>query len=232
MATKYKILPEEQRAFLPGLSGLAEAGFVLYGGTAIALRLGHRESVDFDFFTNRALDRRALVAAAPAIGSAVVLQDEPDTWTLQASPLGTARRPVKVSFFGGLDFGRVGEPEWTDGRELLMASTTDLFGHKLKVLLQRVEAKDYEDIAALLRAGHKIEHGLGAACALFPQNFPPAEALKAMTYFKGGDLKRLSDSDRTVLTGAAARAKLPERLSVLSGDLVPSGPRHGYDRRR
>ena len=29
--------------------------FVLYGGTAIALRLAHRESVDFDFFTSDTL---------------------------------------------------------------------------------------------------------------------------------------------------------------------------------
>ncbi|MDF1482816.1 nucleotidyl transferase AbiEii/AbiGii toxin family protein [Extensimonas sp. H3M7-6] len=28
-------------------------GFALYGGTAIALRLGHRQSVDFDFFQPR-----------------------------------------------------------------------------------------------------------------------------------------------------------------------------------
>jgi len=26
--------------------------FILYGGTALALRLGHRESVDFDFFSS------------------------------------------------------------------------------------------------------------------------------------------------------------------------------------
>lgn len=31
-------------------------GFALYGGTAIALRLGHRTSVDFDFFNDRPLD--------------------------------------------------------------------------------------------------------------------------------------------------------------------------------
>jgi hypothetical protein len=31
-------------------------GFVLYGGAAIALRLGHRQSVDFDFFSSRPLN--------------------------------------------------------------------------------------------------------------------------------------------------------------------------------
>jgi hypothetical protein len=40
-------LPNAQRILLSSLRPLRQLGFVLYGGTAIALRLGHRESVDF-----------------------------------------------------------------------------------------------------------------------------------------------------------------------------------------
>jgi Nucleotidyl transferase AbiEii toxin, Type IV TA system len=47
----FEILPEEQLRMWPKLGAIAGLGFVLYGGTAIALRLGHRASVDFDFFT-------------------------------------------------------------------------------------------------------------------------------------------------------------------------------------
>lgn len=46
-------LPEAQQALWPGLKPALGLGFVLYGGTAIALRLGHRISVDFDFFGKR-----------------------------------------------------------------------------------------------------------------------------------------------------------------------------------
>ena len=53
-------LPEAQRHLWPMLQPLAGLGFVLYGGTAISLRLGHRQSVDFDFFTDRPLDPQAL----------------------------------------------------------------------------------------------------------------------------------------------------------------------------
>lgn len=42
------ILPPAQRALWDELGGLPH-GFVLYGGTALALRLGHRQSIDFDF---------------------------------------------------------------------------------------------------------------------------------------------------------------------------------------
>ncbi len=38
-----------QRALWPELEGTPET-FTLYGGTALALRLGHRASADFDFF--------------------------------------------------------------------------------------------------------------------------------------------------------------------------------------
>jgi hypothetical protein len=48
---------------------------------------------------------------------------------------------VKVSFFGGLGFGRVGKPVATEGKELIPASLDDLMGHELKVLLQRIEAR-------------------------------------------------------------------------------------------
>jgi hypothetical protein len=60
----------------------AAAGFVLYGGTAIALRCGHRVSVDFDFFTARPLERAALQRLLPWLKSSTVLQDQASTFTV------------------------------------------------------------------------------------------------------------------------------------------------------
>jgi len=48
------------------------AEFTLYGGTAIALHLGHRQSVDFDFFGNRPFDPAKLQAAIPFLAGARV----------------------------------------------------------------------------------------------------------------------------------------------------------------
>lgn len=58
-------LPAAQRLLLPQLRPAAALGFALHGGTAIALRLGHRPSVDFDFFFDGPLDRDAMRAAFP-----------------------------------------------------------------------------------------------------------------------------------------------------------------------
>jgi Nucleotidyl transferase AbiEii toxin, Type IV TA system len=49
------ILPLPQRRLWDEFAGIPPE-FVLYGGTAIALHLGHRESVDFDFFGSRSFD--------------------------------------------------------------------------------------------------------------------------------------------------------------------------------
>lgn len=50
MTPHLEILPAAQRVFWDTMAGKVPHHFVLYGGTAIALRCGHRESVDFDFF--------------------------------------------------------------------------------------------------------------------------------------------------------------------------------------
>ena len=62
-APRLSILPAAQQRLWPELRRAAELGFALYGGTAIALRLGHRPSVDFDFFSEMPLNRDAIAAA-------------------------------------------------------------------------------------------------------------------------------------------------------------------------
>jgi hypothetical protein len=49
------ILPPAQRTLWPHLIQVP-GYFVLYSGTAIALRLGYRQSADFDFFSDVELD--------------------------------------------------------------------------------------------------------------------------------------------------------------------------------
>jgi hypothetical protein len=181
-----------------GLAPVRDLGFVLYGGTAIALRLGHRHSVDFDFFTHRSLERTALTRSLPWLATAAVLQDEPESLTV-LSPGG-----VKVSFFGGLNVGRVGEPEASEDGVVVAASLDDLLAFKLKLVVQRVEAKDYLDVAAILRTGLPLERGLAAAETLFAPDLPPMVVLKALTYFEGGDLSSVPADVRETLCAAVA----------------------------
>lgn len=211
-----EVLPESQRRLWPELRPATDLGFVLYGGTAIALRLGHRQSIDFDFFTEKPLDRKALYAAMPFIQRAILLQSAADTLTFNVPDAELSDQHVKVSFFAAIDFGRYAAPETTRDGTLQVASLNDLMAMKLKVILQRVEAKDYQDIAAMLSAGSDLSLGVAIAKAMFGNAFQPSESLKAMTWFEGGDLHRLTDEEkRTLIEAASAVRRLPpiERLA-------------------
>ena len=208
--SRREMLPPAQQRLWSMLAPAAKLGFVLYGGTAIALRLGHRTSVDFDFFSSQPLDRLALASAMPFTRTATFLQESPDTLTLLAAVSGTSDE-VKVSFFSLPGFGRIGQPEHTEDGVLKVAANVDLLATKLKTILQRAEAKDYRDIAALLRSGVDLATGLGGARVLYGRNFQPGEALKALVYFDDGDLQTLAQEDRAHLASAAtAVGALPQ----------------------
>jgi len=157
---------------------------VLYRGTAIALRCGHRTSVGFDFFSSQSLERQQLCRLLPWWDGAQVLQDQPDTLTVLPDPT-------------------------VDG-VAVVAAPLDLLGTKLKVILQRAERKDYEDVAVLLQSGLSLAQGLAAARALYSSGFPVRESLKALVFFEDGDLGELT-------------AELRQRLeqAVLAVDAIP-----------
>jgi hypothetical protein len=72
------------------------------------------------------------------------------------------------------------------------------------VLLQRVEAKDYLDVEALLRSGLRLSEGLAATAALFRGSLNALDAAKAVAWFKDGDLEaRLPPSTKLFLTEAS-----------------------------
>jgi len=202
-----EILPNAQRALWPALRSASRLGLVLYGGTAIALRLGHRSSVDYDFFTDQPLNRQALYTAFPFLHQATLLQDMPDALTALVPPSAPTDQHVKISFFGALSFGRVGVPQLTDDGIVQVAAFDDLMATKVKVILQRIEAKVYQDIAAMIRFGISLSQGLAGARALYGPSFQPSESLKALVYFEGGDLHRLTQEERTILIETASSVR-------------------------
>ncbi len=214
------ILPPAQRRLWPELSPAVGLGFVLYGGTAVALRLGHRASVDFDFFSERELDHETIKRAFPFMPESTVLQDARNTLSVLVPYGDAAHSHVKISFFGAIGFGRVGVPNTTNDGVLQVASLDDLMATKVKVVLQRAESKDYRDIAAMLSAGVDLANGLAAAREIFGPNFQPSESLKALVYFADGDLHTLTQDEKNILVKAVSAVRELPMTSILSNQLT------------
>jgi hypothetical protein len=191
--------------------------FVLYGGTGVALRLGHRSSVDFDFFSTACFNPQELRQTLPWLGEAELLQSKPNTLTVVVDRNG----PVKVSFFGGLLLGRVGEPELTTDGVCGVASLLDLAATKAAVVQQRAERRDYVDLASLLRAGITLPEALGAARVLYGETFSPMITLKALGYFKDGDLPQLPDELKRLLSHAASEVTTIPAIARQSDNISP-----------
>jgi hypothetical protein len=126
--------------------------------------------------------------------------------------------PVKVSFFGGLALARINDPLRTRDRVLVVASLEDLLATKLKAILDRAEAKDYRDISAMLSAGVSLERALGAFATNYRRD--PALPLKALGFFKDGDLPSLPKADQDLLRIARDRVSDVPEVRLLNG-LLP-----------
>jgi hypothetical protein len=204
-----EIFPPPQRRLWPELPEVPEH-FTLYGGTALALRLAHRSSIDFDFFTNEPFDPDELARRIAFLRDAERVQIAANTLTCRVQREG----PILVSFFGAVGLGMAAERERLDvgGKPLFIASLLDLAGTKASVVQKRAEAKDYLDIAALIEHGVDLPTILAAGRVVHGGAFNPLITLKALSYFD--DVPALPDAVRKRLAAAVAAVD-PARLPVL-----------------
>ena len=114
--------------------------FVLVGGTALALQLGHRISVDIDLFSDKAFD---------VFPVSEMLRER-----FFINALETAKNTVRGEVGGiKLDimahrYSTIGSPVRVDG--VRMASLKDIAAMKLNAIANRGSKKDFWDYAELL----------------------------------------------------------------------------------
>ena len=172
------ILPPPQRTLWRELDATPDL-FTLYGGTALALRLGHRQSVDFDFFSRTPFDPATLTREIPYLAGAEQVQLVSHTLTCRVERGG----PVLVSFFGNLALGEVAPRELPEGSKVHVASLLDIAGTKALTVQQRAQTRDYLDIDAIIRHGVELALVLAAGAAVYGRSFNPLLTLKALSYF-------------------------------------------------
>ena len=210
-----EVLPAAQRQLWVELSAVPDE-FTLYGGTALALHLGHRYSVDFNFFGSRVLDLETLENEIPFLAGAQIIQREKNT----LSAIVDRGAPVKVSFFGVPKLLRLAQSLIVKDNGLKVASLLDLAGTKASVLQVRAEAKDYIDMDALMHLGRiGLPLALAAAAMLYGSSFNPEITLKALSYFGDGNLRDLPEEMKLRLAAAVQEVDL-DHLPTIDGSTL------------
>ncbi len=245
MQLHLEILPESQHKVWSLLRPVAGMGFVLYGGTAIALQLAHRQSIDFDFFSSMPLDADLLLERMSILKQALTYKVSDNTLILGYSAgndtgsglAGSVNLPmsggnnvgsdndygsdiVQLSFFGNISFGRVGHPVIDVDNGLAITSLDDLMATELAVLLKRAEKKDYIDIAEMILHGVSLEKGLGSAVAIYGVTCSIQDALAALSYFDDGDVRELSPRYKELLSQALPKVGGVYPQKILSYSLL------------
>jgi hypothetical protein len=151
-----EILTSVQREVLARVAPAATAeNFYLGGWTAIALHLGHRRSVDFDWFTPAPFEPFALAGTLRTRAPGMTVRSQ-DRGTLHA-----AESDVLVSFLQyeyPLLQPLIAWPEY----ECSLASLADLACMKLAAIGNRGARKDFVDVHALVHSGFALEEMLSA----------------------------------------------------------------------
>jgi hypothetical protein len=138
------ILTAVQKKALRRLGPFAiREGFYLGGGTAVALQLGHRRSVHFDWFTSEHLADPLRLAASLAQEKIPFATGQIERGTLYGSLY-----RVRVSFFDYAYPMLKPALSWKD-YSCPLASLADLSCMKLAAIAQRGARKDFVDIYAL-----------------------------------------------------------------------------------
>lgn len=169
-----KILDQNQKEVLPKLNFLSKEGFYLAGGTALALQIGHRTSVDFDFYVQKHFDAKELAGEIENIfkdGARVTLREK-DTVFVNISR-------VDCSFFW-YQYPLVEKTENVMG--IQVASCRDIAAMKLIAISHRPVKRDYIDIYYLLEK-FSLKDMFSFVSKKYP-NFDQYFAFRALTYFE------------------------------------------------
>jgi hypothetical protein len=179
------ILTSAQARLLRTIGPFAKTGgFYLAGGTAVALRFGHRRSDDFDWFKAKFERPNTLISEINALG--LVLQDpQVDAGTLIGRIDG-----VKVSFFE-YSYPLLDPVDSSADYGIDLASLRDLGAMKLLAIAQRGSRKDFVDVHELLRQGRTLTDMLQDFHAKFQTD--PISVLRGLTYFDDAELQPMPE---------------------------------------
>jgi len=174
------VLNSKQVSLLKRLKFLKEYGFYLAGGTALALQINHRTSLDFDFYTEKEFDTKELHRQLEKKFKKVIfLESAEDTLIVKIND-------VAVSFF------RYPYPLISPSIEYVnlpsIASKEDIAAMKVIAISDRGTRRDFIDIYFLLKE-FSLKEILDFVKKKY-SNFNIYFGIKGLTYFVDAEKKQ------------------------------------------
>ena len=170
-----KVLPSEAWSVVKTLEKGGMLGqWILAGGTALALQLGHRISIDLDFFTVESFDPQSLRTELTGLGALEVQAMAPDTLHVRLDG-------VRLSWLRSEDPFRYEPVEY---RGLRLAEVRDIAAMKIVAVAGRGSKKDFVDLHAYLEAGATFSDLMRSVRERYSDTeFNEMHLLRSLVYF-------------------------------------------------
>ncbi|MBN2481705.1 MAG: nucleotidyl transferase AbiEii/AbiGii toxin family protein [Bacteroidales bacterium] len=154
------VLPDTQLKLFEKLTSQSFiSAFYLAGGTGLALQIGHRQSLDFDFFIPDDFENSLIINSLTSIGDFVRGNEDKNT-------INGRLNGVRISFFG---YKYQTIDRFETYRNIRIAGLRDIAAMKLEAIAGRGSKKDFIDLYFLLKmyslkeifTWHAKKYGLG-----------------------------------------------------------------------
>jgi len=141
----YSILDKKRINILPLLKEFRKE-FYLAGGTALALQIGHRDSIDFDFFCDQKIDTKKLFKKIKTVfNEHTILKTQEEENTLSVF----IDNHIRLSFFT-FEYKLIGKS--VNDEYFRLASIYDIACMKFSAITSRARSKDYIDLYFIMQA--------------------------------------------------------------------------------
>lgn len=173
------ILTEEQTKLLP-LIGKFASDFYLVGGTALALQLGHRRSIDFDLFSQSSFNNSKIKQRINRLSTITKIHlDSEGEFTLRING-------IKATFF---EYEYPIQHEVNFEPYISMPDPLTIAAMKAYAMGQRSKWKDYVDIYFVLKQ-YSLDHIIAHAESLFGTGLLNSQLFRAqLAYHKDIDFR-------------------------------------------
>ena len=170
-----EILTETQIKILPLVAEFSK-NFGLVGGTAIALHIGHRRSIDFDLFSENKFGNQSLLNKILSFGTPdEILVNRTDELTF-------ILKSVKFTFFHfpyKIDYSE------SFGYKIKMPNLLTLAAMKAFALGQRAKWKDYVDLYFIIKDHFSVSQISQKGQEIFGHGFNEKLFRSQLAYFDG-----------------------------------------------